>query len=423
MNSIAHIFLLGFISISLALTPTSGNCKTPCDISGSGEVSVISNEFPSLVVIADAMKACRRDDLKISTKLTITHDKETLYAFSQNPSPYALAQVANVSISPLIEAGTLQPMNDLVKKYKEKYNIEESMLIKVGPDVMAIAFQVNGQHLFYRTDLLDKYQIPVPKTWEAVMAAAEILKQEVGSSDQAIQYPLGGTFKIGWNLAQEFTNIYLGMGGVFFKPASSRPAFHSEKGVETLKLMQKLMNYMSPDALTQDTNAVMKQFQNGEIAMANFWASRALQMDHPKHSRVTGKIDFAAAPSVTKDGPPATTIWWDGFVMAKHPACDRDLAFQVLMEGMTEAVIAKNNNTAIWLRSNYKPNRFSKGLHDSAAAGAPSYPMSQQQSLVHDALSQTLGDFFTGKLSAPATLEKAEKIYTDKAKALRLVTF
>ncbi|MEZ4632892.1 MAG: hypothetical protein R2880_19635 [Deinococcales bacterium] len=50
----------------------------------------------------------------------------------------------------------------------------------------------------------------VPKTYAEVLAAAEAI-QAAGLVD----YPLGGTFMAGWNLGEEFVNMYLGMGANF----------------------------------------------------------------------------------------------------------------------------------------------------------------------------------------------------------------
>ncbi len=382
-----------------------------CDVQGSGEVNVISNSFPVLELIANTMKKCSRGDLKIEYKLTTEHKEETAQALAAASSPYDLAQGANSSIAPLQAAGQLQPLNDLVAKYKGKYNIEDSMLIKIDNDIMAIAFQINCQHLFYRKDLLAKYNIPVPTTYDEVLAAAERLKKE-----KAVEFPLGGTFKSGWNIAQEFTNIYLAMGGEFFKPGTALPAFNSEKGVTTLELMKKLMGYMSPNALALDTTAVMQQFQQGQIAMANLWASRAPKMDDQAESKVANLIEFATAPSAVKGGPPATTLWWDGFFIPKNMDGDPDLAFQILMEGLSEEVVKANNDVAIWLRSVYKPTRYSKGAAASAMAGAPAYPMKPQITMVHASIGANIGDFMSGKETAKESLADAEAAYIKGAK-------
>lgn len=382
-----------------------------CDVKGTGEVNIISNSYPSLEVVNGSMEKCSKGEIKVSAKMTTEHKEETAQALSASSSPYDLAQVSNSTIPSFQAAGQLQSMNDLVAKYKDAYNIEDSMLIKFSDEVMAIAFQVNCQHLFYRKDLLEKHNIAVPKTYDEVLAAAEILKNE-----ESIEFPLGGTYKSGWNLAQEFINIFLAMGGEFFQPGSALPAFNSEEAVKSLDLMKKLMGYMSPNALALDSTAVMQQFQQGQIAIANLWASRALKMDDETESKVVGLIDFDQAPSLSADGAPATTLWWDGYTIPKNMDGDRDLTFQVMMEGVKEDVVKNNNDITIWLRSVYKPNRFSKGAYASATAGAPAYPMEPQIGLVHSAIGANIGDFMAGNESAQESLGDAEAAYLSAAK-------
>jgi multiple sugar transport system substrate-binding protein len=397
------------VSIMLLVSPVLAN--DTCQISGSGEINTLTNSYPVLELISKSMKACENDNLKISTKLTTQSKEEIPQALSAASSPYDLAQISNSSIPPLQAAGLIQPMNDLVEKYRAQYNIEDGFLIKFGGDIMAIAFQANAQHLFFRKDLFEKHGIAVPATYKDVLAACEILKNE-----KSIDFPLGGTYKSGWNLAQEFTNIYLAFGDDFFKAGTAEPIFNSEKGIKTLELMKKLMAYMSPNALALDSTAVMQQFQQGQIAMANLWASRAKKMDDKTESKVVDMIDFAAAPTVMKGGTPATTIWWDGFVLPKNMDGDRDLAFQVIMEGVKESVVKENNDAAIWLRSVYKPDRYSKGTFESAKAGAPSYPMLPQTTLAHAAIGNNIGDFMAGKESAKESLDDAVAAYIKAAK-------
>jgi ABC-type glycerol-3-phosphate transport system substrate-binding protein len=407
--------LTTIITAILLVSISSVAAFAECSISGSGEVNVISVNFPVLEVISKAMRECERKGLNVTydwlPKKKTEAREEVALALSAANSPYDLAQVANSSITLVQAAGRLQSMNDLVSKYRDKYNIEESMLVRFGNEIKAIAFQANAQHLFYRKDLLAKYDIAVPKTYADVLAAAEKLK-----SEKSIDFPLGGTYREGWNVAQEFTNIFLAMGGEFFKPGTTEPAFNSEKGVATLELMKKLMAYMSPNVRLQDTTAVAQQFQQGQVAMANLWASRASKMDDPVESKVVGLIDFAAAPAVIEDGPPATTLWWDGFVMHKNMDVDRDLAFQVLMEGLKEAVVKDNNDVALWLRSVYTPTRFSNGVVACAAAGAPSYPMLPQTAIAHTALGNHIGSFLWGTESARESLARAATAFITSAR-------
>jgi len=406
---------LAFVA-TLAGMLAAGAAHAACSIGGSGEVSTLSNSFPSLEVVAAAMRECSAGAVKVTTKLTTDNQAETTQALKAAKSPYGLVALTNGSITPAQAAGQLRPLNDFVAKYKAKYNIEDSMLIKFGNDVMAIAFQVNAQHLFYRKDILDAAGIAPPKTYDEVLAAAAKLKGAVG-----IEFPLSGTYKSGWNLAEEFVNNYLGMGGQFFKDGTAEPAFNNAAAIKTLEVMKQLVGYMSPNALALDTGASAQQFMQGQVAMANMWASRAANMDDPQQSKVIGKIEFAAAPTIMAAGKPATTLWWDGWAIPKNFEGDPELAFQVMMEGLKESVVQANNGVAIWTRSVYKPGRFAIGTAESARAGAPPYPMVPQQSLAHDAIGAHIGDFLAGKTTAEKALADATETYVAAAKAKGLL--
>ena len=385
-----------------------------CSISGSGTVNALSSQFPVLEAISKAMRSCERSDLDITYDfLPRKHseaDAALALAFSEG-TVFDLIQVANGSFTAPQAAGQLMVLNDLVDKYRDKYNIEEATLIKIGNDVMAIAFQVNAQHLFYRKDLLAKHNIPVPKTYPEVLTAAEKLK-----NDGTVPYPLGGTYRTGWNLGLEFINIYLSLGGELFKTGTAQAAFNSQLGVQTLKLMKQLMAYMPPNALLADTTMVMQQFQQGQIAMGNLWASRAAKMDDRTESKVVGQIEFAAAPAAAAGAPPATTLWWDGYTLPKTMDGDAELAFQVMMEGLKEDVVKKNNDVALWLRSVYEPSPFAVGVVACAQAGAPSYPMQAQISVAHTALGNHIDGFLRGTDTVEQALSEAEAEYTKLAK-------
>ena len=76
---------------------------------------------------------------------------------------------------------------------------------------------------------------------------------------------------------------------------------------------------------------------------------------------------------------------------------------------------------AIWLRSVYKPTRFAKGASASARAGAPSYPLTPQASLAHDALAEHIGNYLAGTATADKVLADASETYTRNAKAKGLL--
>ena len=75
---------------------------------------------------------------------------------------------------------------------------------------MAVAFMANAQTLAYRKDVLAEIGVDVPSSYEEVLETAEKIRA-AGLS----QILLAALMQAGWNLAQEFVNMYIGHGGAF----------------------------------------------------------------------------------------------------------------------------------------------------------------------------------------------------------------
>ena len=237
----------------------------------SARVSIVGNEFPAIHAVADGAKVCKGSEVKAN--LTADHQKINVAGMSGNPAEYTSAIIANSSIVALMNNDVIRPLDDLVAKHGK--GLKKNQLITINGKVMAVAFMANAQHLVYRSDILEKAGISAPKTYEEMLAGAKIIKDK-GLMD----YPLGGAYKAGWNLAQEFTNMYIGHGGEFFKPGSAEVSINNAKGVATLEMLKALSAYMNPDFLTHDSNATSAEWKAGNVAMMNMWGSRTVSYTH-----------------------------------------------------------------------------------------------------------------------------------------------
>ncbi|MGD1887020.1 MAG: ABC transporter substrate-binding protein [Cohaesibacteraceae bacterium] len=400
---LASVLLAG---TALGTTHLAGPAHADCAFENTVPISSLSAGFEAWKSVTDAMAECGNFEAELDQEFRTKQPS----AFAADPSLYQIGGVANGTITPLLNEGTIRPLDDLVDAYGQ--NLSPNQLIRIDGQVMAIAMMVNTQHLMYRQDILDELGLDVPTSWDEVLEAAETI-QAAG----VVDYPLGGTMKAGWNLAQDFNNMFLGFGGTFVG-ADGMPNINSEAGLAALDMMQRLTAYMDPEYLVSDSTYVQQQFQQGSIAMANLWASRAAAMDNADESQVVGLVDTAAAPRATSDGPPATTLWWDGIVIAANITDEEaEAAFRVAMEGLDTEMVTANNDDAIWLVNGYQPNRLAGGaIATATATPAPSsYPSSSEMGLMHTAIGNQLSAFFTGDLSAEDAWAAVEDEYITAA--------
>ena len=379
----------------------------------SGNVTILGNDFPALQAVVAGASECATGGVTVTANLTRDHRDLQVAALTANPSQYSVAVVANGSIVPLLNAGLLRPLDDLVAKHGA--GLQPTQLVQIEGQTMAIAFMANAQHLFYRSDILEQAGVAAPTTLSEVLAAAEAIRAK-----GLMEHPVALVSGAGWNLAQEFVNLYLGHGGSFFEPGSAAPAINNAAGLATLDALKALTSYSNPDYLTFDSNAVQALWEAGEVGLMLLWGSRGAGILDAEGStpEIVGSTVLAGAPIVDGQTRPATTLWWDGFTIAANTSdADAEASFIAMMNGITPEKIAANSGLAVWLGAGYEPTPASAGVIASAQGGAAPYPMQPYMGLMHTALGDNLAAFLQGTASAQETLETIEAAYTTAARA------
>jgi ABC-type glycerol-3-phosphate transport system substrate-binding protein len=374
-------------------------------------VSIVGNEFPAIQTVGAGAQEC--SGAEVSTNLTADHQEINVPGMQGNPAEYTSAIVANSSIVALMNADVIRPLGDLVEAHGEGLN--RNQLITIGGDVMAVAFMANAQHLVYRADVLEQVGLEPPTTYEEMLAAAEAIR-----AAGIMEYPVGGAYAAGWNLAQEFNNMFIGFGGEFFEPGSATPNVNSEAGVQALEMMLALTEYMNPDFLTHDSNATNAEFRAGNVALMNMWGSRAatlVEADGVPQDVIDG---FAIAGPMTVGGGdiPASTLWWDGWTVASNISDEEaEATFIAMMNGIRPALMEDEEvrTQAVWLIPGYEPTEAAVGVFAAAEMGTVPYPMLPYMGLMHTALGAELSDFMQGNESAERALADVEAAYVAAA--------
>ena len=398
------------LSIAGALSITAFSAAQACEI--NARVSVVGNEFPAIQTVGAGAAACT--GAEVSTNLTADHQKINVPGMQGNPAEYTSAIVANSSIVALMNEDVIRPLDDLVAKHGG--DLQSSQLIKINGKIMAVAFMANAQHLMYRKDVLADLGISVPKTYEEMLAAAEKIR-----SSGKMQNPVGGAYAAGWNLAQEFNNMFLGYGGSHFEAGTANPSVNSEAGINALNMMKSLSEYMNPDFLTHDSNATNAEYRAGNIALLNMWGSRASSQTTAEGVTDAVKNGHAIAGPMTVGGgsTAASTLWWDGWTVAKNISdAEAEATFIAMMNGINPSMMNDENirTQAVWLIDGYKPTDAAVGVFEAAKMGTTPYPMLPYMGLLHTALGAELPDFMQGKESAEQALADVEAAYVAAAK-------
>lgn len=392
------------IALAGSLAAFAASAGSACEI--GARVNIVGNEFAAIQAVVAAAKDCT--GAPVESNLTSEHQTINVAGLSGNPSEYTSAIIANSSIVALMNEDVIRPLNDLYAKHGD--GIQESQLIKIGDDIMAVAFMANAQHLMYRKDVLEQAGVEVPTTYEELLEVAEAIREQ-----GIMQNPVGGAYAAGWNLAQEFNNLFLGYGGTHFKPGTAEPNVNTEAGVNTLNMMKALSEYMNPDFLTHDSNATNAEYRAGNVAIMNMWGSRASQQTSTEGVLQEVIDGHATAGPLTVGGGsiPASTLWWDGWTVGKNITDEEAEATFIAMKHGIRPEMLNDETTplAVWLIQGYEPGDDAQGVFAAAKMATPPYPMLPYIGLLHTALGNELADFMQGKESAEQALADVEAAY------------
>jgi len=391
-----------------------GSASYAADCGPEGQsIRILGSDFPAIqAVTGEAQTVCGAN----ASEFTVTLRDDTRDMMNQaqtpNPAQYTSVVVANSTLTQLMNDGLVRPLNDLVEKYGS--NINPNQLITIDGNIMAVAFMANSQHLFLRTDILERAGVEgTPSTVEEVLAAAEAIRT-AGIMEHPIVMNASG-----WNMGELFNLFFFAQGGDLFKSGTAEANINNETGVAAINSIKALAEYAHPDYLSHASNETQALWEAGQAAIGIMWGSRggAILDDEGSSAEITGNTVLVAAPTDGGGSIPAATLWWDGFTIATNISdAEAEATFAALVSALTPEMVAEHNDDAIWLLEGYKPGSAAAGVAATAQGGAKPYPMIPYINLMHNAASAELADFLKGDESAEQTLADIEAAYVTSAK-------
>lgn len=110
------------------------------------------------------------------------------------------------------QKGDIAPLNKYFNNWSQKGEFEKSTLapLTIGGKLYGLPYNTNARGLIYRTDILKKYNLPVPKTWSDLINEARTITKDSNGK----MYGLFLTSKVGDPRApQEFISWYYEVSG------------------------------------------------------------------------------------------------------------------------------------------------------------------------------------------------------------------
>jgi trehalose/maltose transport system substrate-binding protein len=193
--------------------------------------------------------------------------------------------------------------------------------------LLALPWYTDAGLLYYRQDLLDKYQLKVPASWAELTAAAKTIQEgeRKAGNDRFFGFVFQGRAYEG--LTCDALEWIVSFGGGTIVDADGKITVNNPQAAKALDLAASWIGTIAPDGVLNYTEEDARGvFQSGNAAFMRNWpyaASLAEAADSP----VKGKVGYVALPKGEGDGArhAATLGGWQ-IAVSKYSAHPKEAA-------------------------------------------------------------------------------------------------
>jgi ABC-type glycerol-3-phosphate transport system substrate-binding protein len=324
--------------VEVIVDPTECNLDAPAE---EAEINMIGWSFPITDFYAEELAKCDKvENLTVNTNLLASADAQEqvrLALSAGGDSPYDIVHGANSQVGPWAGVGWMMPLNDLIEKYWDEYNLGDIPEkawegVTIDGNIYGVPIVGNTLHLMYNSDVFAEYDVDVPDNYDEVIEVCNT----IGLDNPDFDNPFTINLSAGWAWEIEFFQMIRAFDGDYLDD-DNMPIFNSEAGVNAVnKLVEVADACMGEVGYSFGNNEIEVAVQLGTLPFTNLWASRAANMEDPDRTDLVGVIQFAPAPRATVDGPRAGSAWNDYYMIPANTTNDPDLIFQVIMEAADE---------------------------------------------------------------------------------------
>lgn len=404
-----------------AMDPAACHLDAPSE---AVTVNMIGWSFPITDFYADELAKCDEiENVTVNTQLLASADAQEqvrLALSSGGDSPFDIVHGANGQIADWGGPGWLMPLNDLVEKYWDEYNLDDIPAkawegATLDGNIYGVPIVANTLHLIYRQDVFDEMGLSVPETYDDVIAMCET----IGLDNPDWDMPFTVNLSAGWAWEIEFFQMIRAYGGDFLNEDNT-PAFNSEAGVNAVnRLVQIADACMGVDGYSFSLNDQEVAMQLGTLPATNMWASRAANMSNPERTDLGDVIAYAPAPRAVADGPRAGSAWNDFYMIPAGTTNDPDLIFRMIMEAADEASQAEAATVGMATRASAAQfgGPYQPAAVQTIAEGIGIYDKDPAVGIVRAKLGEFLPLVGTGEMTAQEALDAAAAAYVEEATA------
>jgi multiple sugar transport system substrate-binding protein len=314
----------------------------------------------------------------------------------------------------LASQGEVLPLDNYFAKSRWNQYLDGPILaVQYKSHIYAAPWFTDYGLIYYRKDLLAKYKLPVPTTWEQLRSEAVTLVKN-GSVKEGYVFQ-GNQYEGLVCDALEFIN---GAGGRIYGPMAASTTAQAAQGLATMRSM--ITSGASPAAVTtyQEETGSGPDFRNGQAAFLRNWNYNWVLSQDATKSKVAGKVGVIAM--LHEPGQPtgySTLGGWNLFINKYSKNADASWQWiNYLIGSEAQNSYAVNGGHVMTLRSTYSDPQVLKANPYFATVVPKLHILPRPTSPVYNDISLKMQQEFHQVLDGSTTPQAAVKAIEDFVK-------
>ena len=288
---------------------TPSNSSTPAPAGNQeleGEITFWHSftQGPRLGTIQAAADAFMKDNPKVKINIETFswadfYTKWTTGLASGNVPD--MSSAVAIQVVEMIDADAIIPMDNLIDKIGRDKFYEKALTEMTAEDghCYGVPLYSNTEAMWYRKDLLDKYNLEIPETWEEMYEAAKTITEGENGDVYGAAMPMGTNDM----LATRWLHLYVRSAGETLITEDGKANLTSPTAIDGINYWVKMYNEVSPkDAMNYNTLDEATLYYQGKVCF-DFNTGFHISGVEANSPDLMQYIDCAPIPRVNKGDP------------------------------------------------------------------------------------------------------------------------
>jgi multiple sugar transport system substrate-binding protein len=195
-------------------------------------------------------------------------------------------------------AGWAMPLDEKFPESEQAKFLSGTILANtLNSRIYGVPLFIDSGVLYYRKDLLDKYRLPPPMTWQQMLDVAEWIIREEKKGGNNI-YGFSGQFKQYEGLVCDMMEYILSNGGKILDEGTGKSGLAEKPAVDAVRFVRdKIIGKVAPvGVLTYQEPESLDLFIQGQAVFHRNWPYAWEVSNNEEKSKVAGKVGISKLP-------------------------------------------------------------------------------------------------------------------------------